>query len=209
MKSNSLELKSLTVTRDGALLIPTLNYRLESGEMLIVAGANGSGKSSLLKCIAGLLPSAGGGILLNGLPISDCARDCITYLGHQRGLSLAMSVMDNVAFWGRAYDRYDVVDAALHYFDLDDIADVPVRTLSAGWQQRVALTRLITQPGFLWLLDEPTANLDQQGVNLLHSLLEARLEQGGITLMTTHANVEGEKVKTLDLSNLPIAAEAA
>lgn len=202
MIRHSLELRHLSIARDGALLIPPLSYQLKAGDLLIIRGANGSGKSSLLKCLAGLLPAAGGDILLDGQPMADCARDCITYLGHARGLTMPMTVFGNVAFWARAYKREEVLDAALHYFDLADIADVAVKTLSAGWQQRVALTRLITQPGFLWLLDEPTDHLDQEGVNLLHALLQTRLEQGGIALIATHAAVQGETVKTIDLSQI-------
>lgn len=200
MKSNRLELNSLTIARDGASLFAPLDITVKSGELLVVRGPNGCGKSSLLKSIAGLLPIAGGSIGLNSRPIENASRDAITYVGHLRGLNPSLSVWDNVAFWAKLYRRREVIDAALHYFDLVDIADVPVRTLSAGWQQRVALTRLITSPGFLWLLDEPSSNLDKKGTELLHSLLETRLEQGGLALMATHHNFSGDYVRILDLT---------
>ena len=201
MKSNSLELERVVVVREGASLSTAIDITLKSGELLVVRGRNGSGKSTLLKMIAGLLPATAGSIRLNRQPISTVSPSAITYVGHLRGLNPPLSVYENVAFWARAYRRQEVISAAMHYFDLEDIADVPVLTLSAGWQQRVALTRLITSPGFLWLLDEPSANLDTEGVKLLHSLLEARLEQGGIALMATHHQFSGERVRVLELSN--------
>jgi ABC-type transport system involved in cytochrome c biogenesis ATPase subunit len=124
------------------------------------------------------------------------------YLGHKRGLTPSMSVYDNVAFWARAAGHPELTAAAMRYFDLDDIPDVAVETLSAGWQQRVALTRLITHPSPLWLLDEPTANLDSEGVALLQSLMHARLEQGGIILVATHMQMQGPKIQVLNISNL-------
>ena len=205
MKSNILELDGLSVARDGALLMPPLSYRLQSGDLLVIEGANGSGKSSLLKCIAGLLPAAAGDIRLNGKHIRDYGSEALLYLGHLRGLSLPMSVEDNVAFWAQAYGQPELIEAALHYFDLEDIADVPVRTLSAGWQQRVALTRLLTVPGVVWLLDEPLANLDQEGTGLLYSLLQTRMERGGIILLASHAKVQGERIKTINISEMPFA----
>jgi heme exporter protein A len=199
MQGNRLELDGLAIARDGALLAPPIHCRLEGGELLAIEGPNGSGKSTLLRCVAGLLPPATGEIRLNGKPLGDWERGTVLYFGHRLGLSLALSVEENVAFWARAYHQPELIGAALHYFDLDDIADVPVRTLSAGWRQRVALTRLITVPGTIWLLDEPLAHLDQEGMRLLQSLLETRLSQGGMVLLASHIPLQGERIRRLHL----------
>jgi len=82
-----------------------------------------------------------------------------------------------------------------------------VSELSAGWQQRVALTRLITIPTGLWLLDEPMANLDAHGVSLLQALIQSRLEQGGIIVIATHMQLQGERVKAINISELNNIAE--
>ena len=202
MKSNRLILQELAVARDGATLIPPFTYTLNAGDLLVVEGANGSGKSSLLKVLAGLLPAQSGAILLNDQPLHAHTSSHILYMGHGRGLELALSVLDNVAFWAHAYGQAELIEAALHYFDLEDIADLPLYTLSAGWQQRVALTRLITQPGLLWLLDEPMTHLDTEGISLLQSLLQSRLEQGGIAVIVSHLPLTGERIKRLDLAML-------
>jgi heme exporter protein A len=204
MKSNSLLLSDLVIAREGAVLAGPISMRLAAGELLILQGANGSGKSTLLKTIARLLPQAAGTIDWNGAPLGRAAARSapIFYLDHKRGLSPSMSVWDNVSFWAKASGTPELAPAAMHYFDLSEIADVALSTLSAGWQQRVALSRLITIPSPLWLLDEPTANLDADGMALLHSLMQSRLEQGGIVLMSTHAQIQGDGIKTINLNTL-------
>ena len=205
MKSNSLILRDLSIVRDQVVLIPPFYYQLTSGDLLLVEGENGSGKSTLLKVIAGLLPFASGDIFFNNQPLTSSGNGICLYMGHGRGLVAALSVYENVAFWARAYGQPELIEAALHYFDLADIADVPVRALSAGWQQRVALTRLITQPGTLWLLDEPMTHLDTQGIVLLQSLLQSRLEQGGIAIIASHVLMNGDRVKRLNLAMLNLS----
>lgn len=202
MKSNSLEFRDLQVARDGQLLVHGLSYRLEGGDLLMVKGRNGAGKSTLLKTIAGLIPAAGGAILQNGVSLLGLSQPRPLYLGHKRGLNLGMSVADNIHLWAALSDNFELYQAALHYFDLEGLEDVALHTLSAGWQQRVALTRLITVPAIIWLLDEPIANLDHEGIELLHNLIQARLEQDGIVVMTSHADIQGEQVKTINISEL-------
>ena len=200
MKSNSLELEGLQVARDGEVLIHGLSYRLTGGEVLVVRGRNGSGKSTLLKTLAGLLPPIGGHIRLNGHALAEM-RPRPLFIGHKRGLQLSMSVADNVRFWGRAAGNEELTEAALHYFDLEGLESVPLHTLSAGWQQRVALTRLITMPAILWLLDEPMAHLDEDGLRLLRQLIETRCEQRGMVVLTSHADIEGDKIKIINISD--------
>lgn len=206
MKSNSIAFESLVIVREGAALSAPLSLALKAGDLLVVHGSNGSGKSTLLKMVAGLLPIAQGNIVRGGEWVAD-ARPL--YLGHKRGLTPSMSVMDNVAFWAKASGVPELTLAALRYFDLEDAAHVKVSELSAGWQQRVALTRLITMPSLLWLLDEPTANLDVSGMSLLQSLLQSRCEQGGIVIIASHVPMQGPNITTLHLDNLIVEDEAA
>jgi heme exporter protein A len=199
MKSNSLALEGLVVAREGAALTVPITIALAAGEMLAVRGDNGSGKSTLLKTIAGLLPVKAGAIKVNAQWPNE---EPVLYIGHKLGLSKDMSVYDNVALWAKLSGAAELIAAALHYFDLGDIAEVPLSKLSAGWQQRVALTRLITVPSRLWLLDEPTANLDREGTALLQTLIQSRLEQGGIVLVATHAELQGNMIKSINISIL-------
>jgi heme exporter protein A len=199
MKSNSLVIDSLVIGREGAALSAPLSFSLQAGDILLLQGANGSGKSTLLKMLAGLLPVQHGSISSNNQ--WPHARPPL-YLGHKRGLFLEMNVADNVLFWAKLAGTPELAAAAMRYFDLDDAAHITVRELSAGWQQRVALTRLITMQNHLWLLDEPTANLDSECIALLQSLLQARAEQGGMIVIASHLQMQGGSIKSLHLSGL-------
>ena len=202
MKSDNLELNELVVAREGAFVLPPINMRVAPGEILLIQGRNGCGKSSLLKTIAGLLRPASGHVLWQERPLHRHPHypANLVYIGHKRGVEPSLSVAAHVTFWARAFGQRELIEAAMHYFDLEDIADTPVHQLSAGWQQRVALTRLITQPGALWLLDEPSQNLDADGLSLLHALMQTRSEQGGIICIASHVPLQGEKVRVLDLN---------
>lgn len=215
MKRHSLALDKLVIAREGAPLCDPITHEIKAGKMLAIHGSNGSGKTTLLKTIAGLLPiyqgsvhfrseieaaESSAAVKIEKLPWENAIKPL--YHSHKRGLTPSMSVHENVAFWGKVSGYPELIDAALHYFDLEDIADTRVDTLSAGWQQRVALTRLITIPSPLWLLDEPTNNLDQEGIGLLHSLMQTRMEQGGIILIATHLELQGEKVEKLEINRL-------
>lgn len=204
MKSNSLHIESLIVGREGAPLCAPITMTLNAGDILVVHGSNGSGKSTLLKTLAGLLPAHDGSISANP---PDNPLPPPLYLGHKRGLTPSMSVYDNVAFWTTMAGTPELVAAAMRYFDLSDAAATTVGELSAGWQQRVALTRLITIPSFLWLLDEPTANLDTDGISLLQSLLQSRAEQGGIVIIASHLHMQGHGIKTLHLEHVQLQGE--
>jgi heme exporter protein A len=200
MKSNSITLNELLIAREGAALSRPISLAIEAGNVLVVHGANGSGKSTLLKILAGLLPLSSGSMArdADGTPL---------YLGHKRGLTPSVSVMDNVSFWAKAAGFPELTMAALRYFDLEDAANTRVSDLSTGWQQRVALTRLITMPAMLWLLDEPTANLDMAGMALLQSLIQSRTEQGGIVIIASHLPMQGPNVSTLNLYEVMVKDE--
>lgn len=103
--------------------------------------------------------------------------------------------------WAKASGHPELIDAAMHYFDLTDIPDARVDSLSAGWQQRVALTRLITMPSGLWLLMSQPATSTAM-VSAYLPLMQTRPEQGGIILVATHMQLEGENIVKLNISEL-------
>jgi len=200
---HSLNCEQLAVVRADVLLFSDIDIRMKSGDLLVVQGANGAGKSTLLQTLAGLIAPAFGSIMWDDAPLIKHEKypSNIVYLGHQRGLYLDMTVEQNVRLWAKLANADETADAAMHYFDLSEIADFPVSMLSEGWRQRVALTRLLTMPGALWILDEPTANLDDEGISHLHSLITARIEQNGIVIMSTHAKLQGERYKVLNIND--------
>ena len=165
-----------------------LGFCLQPGALLLLKGANGSGKTSLIRVLSGLLPAETGSISWDGKPIAnnaDFKRD-LMLVGHKSAVKLDATVSENLAFWASLYNTQMLVGAALRFYDLEKFADTPARELSSGWQRRVALARLIVSPCRLWLLDEPTNFLDEEAVMLTASLIETRVTQGGIVVVASH-----------------------
>jgi heme exporter protein A len=184
-------------------VVDNVSFRLKPGAILLVKGQNGSGKSTLLRVLAGLLKPRSGEICFDGVMLNavDDFGMKIAYLGHRLGLIPTLTVREMVHYWARMYDRRELTDASLHYFDLQRYADIAIHSLSAGWQQKLALSRLILSPAKLWLLDEPASHLDQEGSALLQSLLTARKEQGGMIALSMHGEVQAVDIQILNLDD--------
>jgi heme exporter protein A len=193
-----------------------LNFAIPPGGLLVLTGANGSGKSSLLRIMAGLLRPAGGALTWDGAPVADdpeaqAAR--LHYLGHLDAVKPVLTVAENLAFWAALHGGADAeVTAALAAFDLTALAEVPGGMLSAGQKRRVALARLLTVPAQIWLLDEPTVGLDAPSLVRLGAAIADHRATGGRVVAATHAslNAEGaEGAETLDLGEFAVAPGAA
>jgi heme exporter protein A len=167
-----------------------LNFKLLDGALIELRGANGSGKSSLLRMMAGLIRPVDGRIAWDETPIDaapDAHRARVAYIGHLDAVKGALTVRENLAFWtGLRGNGPADVDTALAAFRIADLADVPARHLSAGQRRRAALARLVACPAPLWLLDEPATALDAQAHAALDHAMAAHLGAGGMVVMATH-----------------------
>ncbi|MCB9948152.1 MAG: heme ABC exporter ATP-binding protein CcmA [Rhodospirillaceae bacterium] len=186
----------LACLRGDRLVFADLSFALHAGEALILTGANGSGKSSLIRMIAGLLPPFDGHLLADGRLVQEdpaAHRALLAYVGHQDALKLSLTVGDNLGFWatmaGRGATGRHSVDEALAAWDLGRLSDLPARYLSAGQRRRLALARLLVAPRRLWLLDEPTVALDRSSIAILGDLLARHRAAGGMAVMATHADL--------------------
>lgn len=198
-----LTCEQLTCTRGEQRIFSNLGFCLQEGALLLLKGPNGVGKTSLLKIIAGLIPPQEGKIHWNNestLQNEGFKRD-LTMIGHKSAVRLDASVAENVSFWAKLHGTEMLLPAALKFFDLTQFKDVPASQLSAGWQRRVALARLIVAPSKLWLLDEPTNFLDDEAVTLMASLIEARVTQGGIVVVASHIMSSAIASHTLYMSD--------
>lgn len=178
--------------RGGRLLFSDLNLRLIPGQTGLILGPNGAGKSSFLRLLAGLLPADTGHISWNG---QDIAQDRegygaqLHYCGHLDGVKPAFTAREHLRFWtalGCMDATRQRLDEVLAQWGLSARADDAARFLSAGQRRRLALARLslVTRP--LWLLDEPSATLDQEGLDVLQAALSIHATQGGIVVIASH-----------------------
>jgi heme exporter protein A len=173
--------------RGGREVFAGLDFEAPSGEMLAVTGPNGSGKTSLLRLIAGLLVPADGAISLDGAEPELTLPEQAHYLGHRDALKPALSVLENLSFW-RDFLGGDVFDAgdSLASVGLGHAGDLPAAYLSAGQRRRLSLARLLAVRRPVWLLDEPTAALDAAGQDLFGKIVRDHLARGGIIVAATH-----------------------
>ncbi len=187
-----LRVHALAFARNDEAVFGPLDFALDRGETLLVEGDNGSGKTTLLRVLAGLLPPSTGEIRCDGQAISrDAIAGRMVFLGHHPGMKSDLSPCENLAFLSGLYGTREgvSVDAALAQVDLSIYAHTPLRLLSAGQKKRAALARLTLLPGELWLLDEPYANLDRHGIELVNALISMHGARGGATLLTSHGAV--------------------
>ncbi len=176
-------------------LFDGLGVTLSPGCLLVVKGENGSGKTTFLQAVAGIRK-----------PASGCFAypEGVTqplYISHRQGVNPDFTVREMMEFWAGLLGDDKLIAPALHYFDLEPYADFRCGDLSMGWRQRVSLSRLLYIPSSLWVLDEPTSHLDDAGISLFNSLVISRIEQGGIVVMSTHAQIFNDDIKVLYIND--------
>lgn len=187
-----LEGRDVAFLRHDEPVFGPLDFTLHAGEVVLVEGDNGSGKTTLLRLLAGLLHRHEGGLRLHGEPLDRFrAAGEIVLLGHQLGLKADLSPLENLRVAEGLYGRRRgaAPETALTSVGLAGYEHEPVRRLSAGQKKRAALARLLLVPAAIWLLDEPYANLDREGVALVNRLLEQHTLRGGAALVTSHGAV--------------------
>jgi heme exporter protein A len=180
--------RGVRCVRGGREVFSGLDFEAAAGEALTVVGANGTGKTSLLRMIAGLLTIAAGSIGLEGGESELTLAEQAHYLGHRDALKPALSVIENLAFWrdflgGAAFDARQSLAAV----GLDHAVHLPAAYLSAGQRRRLSIARLLALRRPIWLLDEPTNALDVAGQSMFASLMADHLSRGGLIVAATHA----------------------
>ena len=191
-----LETTRLDCVRGERHLFRALSFRLMPGELLSLQGRNGSGKTSLLRMLCGLLPPAGGEIRWRNEPIGKLGEDYrreLCFLGHQNAIKEELTPLENLMASARLADEALDEGAALDALETLGLAgreDLACRYLSQGQKRRVALARLVNERRALWLLDEPFVALDTAAVDLVAGLIGAHLQRGGLAVLTTHQAVD-------------------
>ena len=199
-----LSAEGLTLFRGERCLFQGLSFALNPGELLLLEGRNGSGKTSLMRGVVGLIEFEDGDILWNGKPVRSSRQafyGSLVWMAHRVGLKADLTLVENLRFEShlRAQSEEDF-DEVLQRLQIDRLKRLPLRSLSAGQQRRVALARMLLSKVPLWLMDEPFTNLDRDGRELAMKLTTEHLDRGGMCIMAAHQDVEiGGNVQKIEL----------
>ncbi|MGN6512176.1 MAG: heme ABC exporter ATP-binding protein CcmA [Lysobacteraceae bacterium] len=194
-----LAARGLCFARNEQPVFGPLDFAVDAGEALLVQGDNGVGKTTLLRVLAGLLRADGGEVDLDGRHATPALRaGAIAYLGHLPALKADLTALENLRFLCGLHGRRraQAPETAMAIVGLAGYEDTLARQLSAGQKKRLSLARLWLSPAPLWLLDEPYANLDLEGINLVNRMVQAHLREGGAALLTTHGAYAAPPVRT-------------
>ena len=189
--SSRLQGSDLSCVRDDRVLFEELCFELNSGQVLLLEGENGSGKTSLLRILCGFREPDAGQVWWCGNAINDSQYyDDMAYVGHLDGVKKELTVLENlkVSLALGQSGEYSIAQA-LAKVQLADFDDALVQTLSAGQKRRLSLVRLLITHNTLWILDEPFTSLDKQGISLIESLMTEHCNKGGMIILTSHHDI--------------------
>lgn len=201
-----LQIENLACIRDDTVLFEHLNLSLAEGQMLLVEGSNGSGKTSLLRILTGLKMADEGNVYWRGKAIDQLAGEYyeqVGYVGHHDGIKRGLTCLENLRLVQAMGKPTELdLDTVLDRVNLYRYGDTLVASLSAGQKRRLALARLIVTESLLWILDEPFTSLDKKSMGYFESLFAQHLQQQGIIVMTSHHDISmlGCDVQRLNLS---------
>ena len=191
MTQHNLQINFLELYRNDDRIFSEISFNLSEGQHLLISGANGTGKTSLLRVICGLTIPTGGTILWNQLATNNI--DCryyehLAYLGHKNALIPELTVRENLEYTFEGNQSMNRTSSVLEAFGLNKYLDQFAEKLSNGQIRKIALSRILLSEKTLWILDEPVANLDTSGTQFLLAEMQAHLDQGGMLITTSNLN---------------------
>ena len=190
--------------RGDRCLFKGLSFALNPGELLLLKGRNGSGKTSFLRAIAGLLELESGSVVWNEVAVTrepQVFKNSLVWMAHQVGFKGDLTLLENLHFKAalRPQSGQDIEDV-LNRLGLNRLKRLPMRSLSAGQRRRVALARMLLSEAQLWIMDEPVTNLDSEGRALVMELVGEHLAANGMVIMAAHQDVDVDAtVQTIEL----------
>ncbi len=191
LTQHNLQINFLELYRNDDRIFSEISFDLSEGQHLLISGANGTGKTSLLRVICGLTIPTGGTILWNQLATNNI--DCryyehLAYLGHKNALIPELTARENLEYTFEGNQSMNRTSSVLEAFDLNNYLDQYAEKLSNGQIRKIALSRILLSEKTLWILDEPVANLDTSGTQFLLAEMQAHLDQGGMLITTSNLN---------------------
>ena len=191
LTQHNLQINFLELYRNDDRIFSEISFDLSEGQHLLISGANGTGKTSLLRVICGLTIPTGGTILWNQLATNNI--DCryyehLAYLGHKNALIPELTARENLEYTFEGNQSMNRTSSVLEAFGLNKYLDQYAEKLSNGQIRKIALSRILLSEKTLWILDEPVANLDTSGTQFLLTEMQAHLDQGGMLITTSNLN---------------------
>lgn len=193
-----LEARELHLWRGEKHLLRGVSFKLEAGQFVQLVGPNGVGKTSLLRSLCGLIPLESGEVLWRGALIESCREEFhseLAYLAHSNALKGDLTALENLKFELalRIEVREAEIVSQLAALGVEHCTHLPARSLSAGQKRRVGLARLLLSRSKLWVLDEPTTNLDTSGIALVEKVMADHLGEGGAIIAAAHHTLLGDR----------------
>ena len=197
---SSISINSLFCAVDSKVILRDINFSLISGKSITITGANGVGKTLLLNTIMGFKSLFKGKISINKIDVSNnCSnrQEQIGYFGHKASLQNGFTVMEILEYWKVYYNSDATISDLIRFWELPNKT---VENCSEGQRKRMALMRLSLMKRDIWILDEPTTNLDLVGKEKFSDIHASHLRAGGLSIITSHdpAQFEGSKIINLD-----------
>lgn len=201
LSAKGLEARAISCERDDRVLIDGLSFHLNPGQVLLLEGANGTGKTTFLRILCGLRQPDAGEIYWQGREIAESGFEYLAdlaYLGHHNGIKLHLTPEENLRVVRDMNAPAEVsIQDALSRVGLYGFEDVPAYGLSAGQKRRLALARFLVARAPLWVMDEPLTSLDRTGVALLLELIHSQVTDGGMVVLTSHHELNLMKMDTV------------
>jgi heme exporter protein A len=191
LTQHNLQINFLELYRNDDRIFSEISFHLSEGQHLMISGANGTGKTSLLRVICGLTIPTGGTIVWNQLATNNI--NCryyehLAYLGHKNALIPELTARENLEYTFEGNQSMNRTSSVLEAFGLNKYLDQYAEKLSNGQIRKIALSRILLSEKTLWILDEPVANLDTSGTQFLLTEMQAHLDQGGMLITTSNLN---------------------
>ncbi len=183
-----LEVKNIRCERTSISIFKSISFKLYSGELLVITGNNGNGKTTFLHCLAGLLP-------YKGVLIWKIKRKVLGYVGHKLALKENETVIEFLEFWAKIYQIKPDVNKIIKLFELEKILFSSIAYLSFGQKKKLAFARLYLLQTKIWLLDEPFAGMDKNNKNLIVNLIKNHNNNKGATIISTHESLNLINIK--------------
>ena len=203
IKKPLVEAQNIYFEKSGRTILSSINMTLNEGDIIIVKGKNGSGKTSFLKCLAGFYRITKGQVLWNGeniLPTYFPEKKMLAWLGHLNAVKSSLTVKENLLFYADLWSvKNNEYEYAIEYLRFFKYLELPVSWLSAGEKRKLCLVRLMFCPFKVWFLDEPTTFLDKENKRIFERVMEDHVLKGGAIVCASHDSLNIKKFLTLSL----------